>query len=197
VTARPSGRTGATVLDAPAISARRGPEAEPAPAPGGARGRRGDLLTLVAVALVLALAVTSGLLLLRARGEDRVEQARTGALAAAERHAVTVLSYDHRRLDRDFAAARRVLTGSFAEDYAATTQRVVRPSAEQVEAVVTAEVASSSVVQAGENRVVVLLFVDQTTTSNRLDGPKVDLNRVRMTMARTGGEWKIAGIDAL
>ena len=41
-------------------------------------------------------------------------------------------------------------------------------------------------VRASENRVVLLLFVDQTTTSTRLEGPKVDLNRVRMTMLEDG-----------
>jgi Mce-associated membrane protein len=159
-------------------------------------GRR-DLVLLVALALVLVLAATAGLLLVRAEGADRVERARSEAQAAAEAHAVTLLSYDYRHLDRDFAKARKVLTGSFADDYATTTERVVRPSAEEVEAVVTAEVASSSVVRAEENRVVVLLFVDQTTTSTRLDGPKVDLNRVRLTMTRTGGEWLVSEVDAL
>ncbi len=62
---------------------------------------------------------------------------------------------------------------------------------------VTAEVVSSSVVRASENRVVLLLFVDQTTTSTRLEGPKVDLNRVRMTLSRTGGQWLVSGVDAL
>ncbi len=73
----------------------------------------------------------------------------------------------------------------------------MRPSAEEVKAVVTAEVASSSVVRAAENQVVVLLFVDQTTTSTRLEGPKVDLNRVRMTMTRVGQQWLVSGVDAL
>lgn len=110
---------------------------------------------------------------------------------------MTLLSYDHRRLDRDFAAAKKLLTGGFADDYANTTKSVVRPTAEQVKAVVTAEVVSSSVVRASENRVVVLLFVDQTTTSTRVEGPQVDLNRVRMRLVRSGGQWLVSGVDAL
>ena len=160
-------------------------------------GRRSDVLVLVALAVVVALAVTAGLLYLRARGEDRTEAARTAAQVAGERHAVALLSYDHRHLDRDFARAEKVLTGRFADDYAQTTEKVVRPTAEQVKAVVTAEVVSSSVVRASENRVVLLLFVDQTTTSTRLEGPKVDLNRVRMTLSRTGAGWLVSGVDAL
>jgi Mce-associated membrane protein len=43
----------------------------------------------------------------------------------------------------------------------------------------------------------VLLFVDQTTTSNRLDAPQTDQNRVRFTMVRSGDRWLVAGVDAL
>ncbi|MGH8825357.1 MAG: hypothetical protein ACRDVN_12885, partial [Jiangellaceae bacterium] len=53
---------------------------------------------MIALALVVALAITAGLVIVRARGEDRV-------------------SYDHRHLGRDFAAARKVLTGAFADDH--------------------------------------------------------------------------------
>jgi Mce-associated membrane protein len=192
-----SGRDAApatAVLDRPAAPSSQ----DPAPAQRHPRRPgRGDVLVLVALALVVLLAATAVLLGVRARGEDRAESARSAALAAAEAHAVTLLSYDHRHLDRDFARAGKVLTGSFAEDYARTTRQVVRPSAEEVKAVVTAEVASASVVRASANRAVVLLFVDQTTTSTRLEGPKVDLNRVRMTLVRSGGQWLVSGVDAL
>jgi len=193
----PAGTRDTAVLDRPAPP----PPTEPPAGHGDRRprppGGRDRALVLVGLAVVLVLAVTAVLLTVRARAEDGVEQARRAARSAAEAHAVTLLSYDHRHLDRDFAAAREVLTGGFADDYATTTERVVRPSAEEVKAVVTAEVASSSVVRAAENQVVVLLFVDQTTTSTRLEGPKVDLNRVRMTMTRVGQQWLVSGVDAL
>jgi len=44
---------------------------------------------------------------------------------------------------------------------------------------------------------VLLLFVDQTTTSTRIEGPEVDLNRVRMTLSRGGGQWLVSGVLAL
>jgi Mce-associated membrane protein len=172
------------------------PAEQPPVRPAGRR-TRGDLLVVVAALVTLVLALTAGLLALRARGEDHVEQARTAALAAAEAHAVDLLSYDYRHLDRDFARAHKVLTGSFADDYAHTTESVVRPTAEDVKAVVTADVAASSVVRASQNRVVVLLFVNQTTTSTRLEGPKVDLNRVQMRLDRVDGEWLVSKVVAL
>ena len=156
-----------------------------------------DPLLLVAGLVVAILLVTAGLLTVRARGADRVEQARTEATAAAEATAVDLLSYDYRHLDRDFARARAGLTGGFVDDYARTTQTVVRPTATEVRAVVKADVAASSVVRADQNRVVVLLFMNQTTTSTRLDAPKVDLNRVRLTMDRVHGRWLVSKVVAL
>ncbi len=156
-----------------------------------------DPLLLVAGVVVAVLLVTAGLLTVRARTADRVEQARTEATAAAEATAVDVLSYDYRHLDRDFARAKAGLTGSFVDDYAKTTRTVVRPTATEVRAVVKADVAASSVVRADPNRVVVLLFVNQTTTSTRLDAPKVDLNRVRLTMDRVDGRWLVSKVVAL
>ena len=174
------------------------PPSDSSTAPGGRGQRTPDWGLLVATVVVLALAATAVLLAVRARGVEQREDARGAAQAAAESAAATVLAYDYRRLDRDFARAKRLLTGTFARDYARTTDRVVRPSAEQYRAVVTAEVVTSAVVRApSAEEVVVLLFVNQTTTSNRLDGPKVDLNRVRMTMRQVDGRWKVADVDAL
>lgn len=184
------------VLEPPAAAAVD--SAGPAPErPDRPRRRTPDLLLMVAGVVVVALVLTATLLTLRARGEDRTEQARTEAVAAAESRAVDLLSYDYRHLDRDFGRAAAGLTGGFADDYATTTESVVRPTAEQVHAVVQAEVVSSSVVRAAQNQVTVLLFVNQTTTSTRVEGPQVDLNRVRMTLQRTGGDWKISAVTAL
>jgi len=161
------------------------------------RRRTPDLLLLVAGVVALALVLTAAAVTVKARGEDRTERARTEAVAAAESRAVDLLSYDYRHLDRDFGRAEKGLTGQFARDYAHTTDSVVRPTAEEVHAVVKAEVVSSSVVRAAQNKVVVLLFVNQTTTSTRVQGPQVDLNRVRMTLVRVGDDWKISAVTAL
>jgi Mce-associated membrane protein len=119
-----------------------------------------------------------------------------------------VLSYDHAELDDDFRSALAVSTGEFAEEYRRTSDEVVRPLASKTQATVVARVVDAGVVEASADRVVVLVFVNQTTTSNRLDGPKTDLTRVRMTMVRAaqasdggkqgaGAGWLVAKVDAL
>jgi Mce-associated membrane protein len=44
---------------------------------------------------------------------------------------------------------------------------------------------------------VVLLFVDQRTTSTRLDGPRVDENRVRLHLTKVDGSWLVSNVDGL
>ncbi|MFJ4083548.1 hypothetical protein ACIP2Z_31900 [Streptomyces iakyrus] len=178
-----------------------GPHERSDPGPGG----RGRLLTAV-----LAVLLVVGLVALAALGwqyrEDRLtETARTEALAAARTAAPIVLSYDYRHLEKDFSRARAHLTGDFRDEYGRTTKTVVAPTAEKYRGVVKARVAApgsggapaASVVSASPDKVVVLLFVNQVTESTQVSGSRVDQNRVRMTMTRTGGEWKVSAVDAL
>ncbi|HZF90287.1 hypothetical protein [Streptomyces sp.] len=168
-----------------------------------ARGRR--LGTLSLTVLLLAALVAAGVLGWQYRQGQVIEQARAEALAAARKAAPVVLSYDHRRLERDFARARAHLTGGFRAEYGRTTKAVVGPTAAKYKGVVKATVVqppgggapAASVVSAAPDRVVVLLFVNQVTESTQVTGSRVDLNRVRMTMGRTGTGWKVSAVDAL
>jgi Mce-associated membrane protein len=171
----------------------------------GTRTRRGRrLLTTVLGALLVAALVAAGVLGWRYHETSRADQARGQALTAARQAAPVVLSYDYRHLDRDFAAARTRLTGHFRDEYAKTTARVVGPTARKYHGVVKATVTqpaggtpAASVVSATPGRAVILLFVNQVTKSTQVQGSRVDLNRVRMTLTRTGGGWKVSGVDAL
>ncbi|MER7401029.1 hypothetical protein ABT373_00765 [Streptomyces sp. NPDC000070] len=160
--------------------------------------------------LVLAVLLVAGLVALAALGwqyrDGRLtETARTEALAAARKAAPIVLSYDYRHLDKDFSRARAHLTGDFRDEYAKTTKAVVAPTARKYHGVVKATVAApgsgdapaASVVSASPDKAVVLLFVNQVTESTQVSGSRVDLNRVRVTMDRTGEGWKVSGVDAL
>ncbi|MGP3980479.1 hypothetical protein [Streptomyces sp. KR80] len=167
--------------------------------------QRSGLLTAVLAVLVVAGLVAAGLLGWEYREETRTDQARTEALAAAQKAAPVILSYDYRHLDKDFAAARRHLTGSFQNKYKKTTTSVVAPTAKKYQGVVTATVAkppaggepAASVVSASPEKVVVLLFMNQVTKSTQVSGPRLDLNRVRMTLVDTPQGWKVSTLDAL
>jgi Mce-associated membrane protein len=174
---------------------------EPPVRPGRRRGLLTACLALLLVAGLVALAVLGW----QYRDGRATDQARAQALAVARETAPVVLSYDHRRLDRDFARARARLTGKFRDEYDRTTKAVVGPTARKYDGIVKATVAeppgggapAASVVSASPDRVVVLLFVNQVTESTRVTGSRVDLNRVRMTMSRTSEGWKVSAVDAL
>ncbi|WP_328976072.1 hypothetical protein [Streptomyces canus] len=178
-------------------------EGEPGPATPTRHGRRRLLTTTLCVLLVAGL-VAAALLGWRYWEGARAEQARGQALAAARQAAPVVLSYDYRHLDRDFAAARARLTGHFRDEYRKTTTAVVGPTARKYHGVVKATVAAptggspaASVISASADRAVVLLFVNQVTTSTQVSGSRVDLNRVRMTLTRTSDGWRVNAVDAL
>jgi len=187
------GQAGTQVLEQPEAEQRDGPSAREQHGP----QRSGTRLLAGLLALTLSALTAFGLVAYRVRDDQRVETARDQAVAAAHDNAEAILSYDYRHLDADFAAARAKLTGGFARDYKVTTTKLVRPGAEQYHVVVKAEVAAQSVVSATADQVVVLLFVNQTTTSTRLDGPRVDLNRVRLTLVKVDGRWLVNKVVAL
>jgi Mce-associated membrane protein len=167
-------------------------------------GRRAVVTAVLAVA-VLAVLVIGAILGLQYRNATRTDDARTAAMAAAEKAAPVIFSYDYRHLDQDFAKAEAFLTGSFRDQYSKTTQTVVKPTALQYKGVVTAVVAKPtgggasavSVVSASPDQVVVLAFIDQSTTSTRVNGTQVDQNRVLLTLTDTPRGWLVSAVDAL
>ncbi|MEU4998376.1 hypothetical protein [Streptomyces sp. NPDC021622] len=174
------------------------PEAPP-------RGRRRARLSAVLALLTTAGLVAVAVLGWQYREGRQVEAARAQALAAAQKAAPLVLSYDYRHLDRDFAAARDRLTGSFRDEYGRTTKAVVAPTAKKYKGVVKASVVTppdggapaASVASASADSAVVVLFVNQVTKSTQVSGSRVDLNRVRMTLTRMTDGWKVSAVDAL
>ncbi|MFC9682448.1 hypothetical protein [Streptomyces sp. NPDC056948] len=198
---RPSGRTvlvkapkdGWEDPPEPSVEPERDDDEEESPA---VRRPPRPLVALLGVLLVAGL-VALGVVGWQYQEGRQAQEARGEALAAARKTAPVVLSYDYRRLDRDFGRARGLLTGKFSDQYRKTTAGVVGPAAKKYHAVVRATVATASVVSASPDKVRVLLFVNQVTESTQVSGSRLDLNRVRMTMNHTADGWKVGAVDAL
>lgn len=164
---------------------------EPPPAP-----QRASRLLVALAALAAVLVVGTGVLAWLVRADRAVEQAREDGLEAAQAAAVELLSYDHRRIEEDIEEAERLGTGEFLEQYQAATEGLVE-QAESGSVVVRTTVQAASVQSASAERVEVLLFVDQTTTRTDLPEPRVEQNRVRLTLDDVDGRWLVSGLDAL
>ncbi|WP_328990874.1 hypothetical protein OG394_31885 [Kribbella sp. NBC_01245] len=159
---------------------------------GGARLMAGVLGVLVVLTLTAAVVLGE-----RAWRGHQAEEARSEASTAARRAAELVLSYDYRTLTKDFEASRATLTPEFAADFDQTT-KVVAQQATKVKATVRAEVREVGVRDGDADRVTLLVFVNQTTTSTITQNkPRVDLNRARFTMVRIGGQWLVRSIEPL
>lgn len=164
---------------------------------GSAAPRRPGRLTVVLAVLATAGAVALGLLVWDLERMDDRADARKAAQVVAAESVETILSYDHAAYDEGVEAAKSLMTEEFEPEYTKTID-TVRPEVLASESVVRAEVVASSVVSAEPDRVEALLFVNQTTTGKQVEQPRVDLNRVVVTLVRgDDGAWLVSDIEAL
>ena len=119
--------------------------------------------------------------------------ARTEALAAAKARVPDLLSYDRTTLDEDLDRALGQTTGSFTDDYEQILTDVVKPTAKRRGISTKASISGAGVVSGDNDKVVVLVFLTQSTTA-RGDRLSVSGSRVEVTMKRSGDDWKIAGL---
>jgi Mce-associated membrane protein len=124
------------------------------------------------------------------------EAAVRHSLAAATPAAKAIFSYDYRTFDTSVANGRLFVTGGFADEYAQTTA-ALKATAVKEQAVVVAEVSAAGVVEAGGDRVELLLYLNQYRRNVNTAGEKVDQNRVVLTMVPVDGEWRVAEAAAI
>ena len=117
-------------------------------------------------------------------------------LEVAAEAAARVYSYGWETLADDKAAARELLTGDMLAQYDRTMAGVAT-SSRRDRTEVSAEVVGTSLVTTTASYARVLVFVNQSTTGDDLAKPTLDLDRVLVTLVRTGGDWKVSELDAL
>ena len=122
-------------------------------------------------------------------------EAKQESMVAAAEATRKVLSYTAETLDADIEAARATLAGDMLGRYADTMERI-REQAEDGTAV-EATVVARSIISATEHDAKVLLFVNQSTTGPGLDEPRVERNRVVVTLHRDGADWLVTALDAI
>ncbi|MEI8408463.1 MULTISPECIES: hypothetical protein [unclassified Kribbella] len=160
-------------------------------------GRLGVMLSAALGVLVVLVLVVSGLLGVKAWQGKQADDARDQAAAAGRKAAETVLSYDYRDLDKSFAASQALMTPDYSGKFAETA-KVVRTLATKNKTTVRADVREVGVKDGDADRVTLIIFVNQTTTSTLTKGvPRIDLNRTRFTMVRNGDQWLVQEIAGL
>lgn len=158
-------------------------------------GRRRTLLAGVAVLALLALIVCVVVAAFSLRAREVVEADRTSAEQAARGAVERLLSYDSKNLDPTRAAIDQMAIGSFHDQFATVFDQIVSPNATHQRAKSQAAVRESGVVSADEGRVVVLLFLNQSTSSAQLPADRIDTIQTRVTMTRIDDRWLISALD--
>ena len=151
------------------------------------------ILAGTAVAL-LVLVVALAVLTVR---DSRVERARAEGSAAALELTPRLLTYDYRSLADDAARAQAAVTGAFADQYRQYADQLLAPNAKEQNFVTKATVRNGAVVSAETDKVVVLVFLDQATTSKALTAPRLDNVGVRVTVSDVDGKWLVSQLDRL
>jgi hypothetical protein len=158
----------------------------------------------ILVALCLVLASVAGFAWYRSEHPDEGKapdgaitssQARDAGMQAASKLTAQVLSYDWKTLDANIKASEAVLAPSFRSEYA-KAMAGVKDQTLKNQVKLAATVVASSIISATENKVEALVFVNQVTTAKGSGNQRVDQNRVRVTLTRDGGDWRVSKMDA-
>ncbi len=160
------------------------------------RGLPPGLRKIVAPVLIVLLLISGGVATWLYFKQYRPDQqtdtsvARTVARAGSD-GTVALLSYSYDSLDKDFANARKHLTGDFLSYYDQFSQQTVAPMAKQKSMKTTAKVTGAAVSELHPDSAVVLVFVDQVTSTKDSPQPSVAVSSVLVHMSRVGDNWLI------
>ncbi|OMC05853.1 twin-arginine translocation pathway signal [Mycobacterium sp. NS-7484] len=150
----------------------------------------------LAVALIASAALAAWLYFAQFRVDQQTGPAASATvLKAANDGTVALLSYAPDSLDRDFSAAKSHLTGDFLSYYTQFTQEIVAPAAKQKSVKTAASVVRSAVSEIHPDSAVVLVFVNQATTSADNPNGSFSASAVKVGMNKIDGNWLISSFD--
>jgi len=179
-----------SAVDAPGETAESSTTTESASTQGNSRSSL-PTVAVVLTAVVAVLAVVVGWLAYGRIHDSAVERARVEARAAAEAEVVAMLEYDFATVDEQAEAAVAGLTPDFATEYMNLMTNVVAPGAKEKSITVQVSVQGSSVVSADADNAVMLLYLNQITTSSDRPEAASSGSRVRVEMQKDGDRWLV------
>lgn len=161
-----------------------------------ARRRVKVVPVLLIVLLLLSGGTATWLYFKQYRPDKQTDSSVASAVAnAASEGTVALLSYSPESLDKDFANAKTHLSGDFLSYYNQFTEQIVAPAAKQKSLKTNARVLGAAVQDLHPNSAVVLVLVDQSTTSKDNPDPAMASSSVLVSLTRVNGAWLITKFD--
>jgi Mce-associated membrane protein len=157
-------------------------------------GRLGAIV--LAVALLASAGVAAWVYFEQYRPDQQTNDAAARvALDAAKNGTVSLLSYSPESLDKDFANAKSHLTGDFLSYYTQFTEQIVTPAAKQKAVKTSASVVRAGVSELNPDSAVVLVFINQTTTSKENPDGAFAASAVKVGLKKINDAWLISAFD--
>jgi Mce-associated membrane protein len=147
------------------------------------------------VLLIASLAVSS-LLGWKQWQEHQVKLAGQQAQQASISYAQVLTSIDSNNVDQNFRQVLDGATGEFKDMYSQSSVQL-RQLLIDNKATAHGVVVDSAIQSESTNKVVVLVFVDQTVTNMAVRDPRVDRSRIKMTMEKDDGRWRASKVELL
>jgi Mce-associated membrane protein len=151
---------------------------------------------LLVVVLLASAGVATWLYFHQYRPDQQTNDAAANvALDAAKNGTVALLTYSPESLDKDFAAAKSHLTGDFLSYYTQFTEQIVTPAAKQKAVKTSAAVVRAAVSEIHPDSAVVLVFINQNTTSKENPDGSFAASAVKVGLKKLNGTWLISAFD--
>jgi len=158
-----------------------------------ASSRHGWLVGALAAALVVALA-GAGFLGWKLWNVTSVDEAGRQAQEAANAYAQVLTSIDSNKVDENFDQVLDGATGEFKDMYSQSSTQL-RQLLIDNKATAHGVVVESAVQSASPDKVVVLLFVDQSVSNTSVPDPRIDRSRIKMTMELVDDRWRASKVE--
>lgn len=127
---------------------------------------------------------------------DAKEQGGKSALIAATAAAQDISSYDYRSLDTDIKAVEGETTGQFRQQYD-QEMALVKATATQKQIVTVGTILKAGIESVSDRQVVVVVFLNQQTSSGGQTTATPDQYRLQLTMTKKAGRWLVSTLKAL
>lgn len=158
--------------------------------------RRIGLSVVVCALLFTLLCAGLGYLGWREYQRHQLDAAAAAALQAADDYAVVLTTLDAKNIDDNYRKSLDGATGEFKDAYSQGANQLRQVLIDN-KASGTGVVVSSAVKSVSPDKVEVLLFVDQSITNAQNPSPRIDRNRIDMTMQKVDGRWLASKVEIL
>ena len=163
--------------------------------PPSSRRRWARRARVVLIAMIVACALAGvGALGWTVWQQRQITRAGHDAQQAAIEYAQVLTSIDSGKVDQNFTDVLNGATGEFKDMYSQASVEL-RQLLVDNKASAHGVVVDSAVQSASPDKVVVLLFVDQSITNTNVPDPRIDRSRVKMTMEKVDNRWRASKVE--